>query len=55
MSGKAKQDAVVAAVEENDWPSAWVSSRAVVGADHCWLCAVTPPLLFFPVCCLHDV
>ena len=26
MSGKAKQDVVVAAVEENDWPSAWASS-----------------------------
>jgi len=49
-----EQDVVVAAVEENDWPSAWTSSGAVVGADHRWLCAVTPPLLFFPVCSLHD-
>ena len=54
MSGKAKQDVAVAGGRER-LAVCMGEFRAVVGADHSWLCAVTPPLLFFPVCCLHDV
>ena len=45
MSGKAKQDAVVAAVAQNDWPSTSVSSRRLF-APIIAGCAVPPPLFF---------
>jgi hypothetical protein len=53
MLGKAKQDAVVAGAEQGDWPSTSASFRRLF-ADHGWLLSVSPPLFFFPVCCMHD-
>jgi len=48
MSGKEQGDGTERlAVFMGEFP-------AVVGADGRWLCAFSLPLLFFPVCWMHD-